>query len=276
MRATGFVRFLSFALAFLLTQGRVSVAGAEIAKEQEKVKMFLGCNARGDGVELVLELSSPRGICGFLGELCFDGSEFFLLSCGTESESLNFSYKEKPNGVVLLLDGEQNCEASCTLARFYFQKKNANVAGVFNFKLSWIGESACYFISETGALCPIEVDLTECFAGVPFNNTCGAPCAAIPEIRGVQFLSGDGKNTVTIWGEMIGDGHLGVGFRVFCVDLDTARTVSAVVSKVECRESYTLGVELPRANRFCIIITPVAYIGNRVVEGERLVLVFGR
>ena len=253
----------------------VAPIAAFAQSDDEKAVLSLKYNVFEDGVvEVMLDVSSSDGVCGLLATLEYDASALALMSCGVGEKNegiLNFTCREQRGRVAFLLDGKQNSEPRGTLASFYFRiiDENAQSATVELLTI----EKGCAYTVTNGEIREAFPDVTRAKLSIRLlsERESDADFAA-NHIAAVSFMKTDGALTLNIIGNVLDDKCFAVGYKIFCVNTETAETATVIAARMTSGERAELDVAVPRFERACVIITPLSYNGKSITEGEKRVM----
>lgn len=225
--------------------------------------------------EISLVIDSPRGICGLLATLEFDGAALALMSCGVEEQNANalsLSYIVEQNRVVFLLDGNKNSTPEGVLVKFYFKLTDASVGG--DVRVLPIADRCAFFIDRENNLKELAVDTSA--ASIIVSETAPELILppVLPRVCSVSVRRGCCELLLDITGGASGEKHFAAGFKIFAVDTETAQTTTVIIAKITNGSTFELSVAVPIGNRTCIIITPLCYNGKTITEGEKQIYLF--
>ena len=231
-----------------------------------------------DVLEISLELESRNGICGLLATMEYDESALALVSCGvgeSNEDKLTFSYKTSQGRIVFLMDGQKNSAPCGALAKFYFKISN-DISAPKNaeIRLLPIAERCSFFIDEIGAFQEISLDTRDSTVCIDKAEPENKDVIIPPRLCSLTARGADGEFWLDLVGERIGNKHFAIGFKVFAVDTHSAQTTTVIVAKVVNGEKTDLSIALPHENGTCVIITPLAYNGKKIIEGEKQIFLF--
>ena len=219
---------------------------------------------RGGELEVAVCLDSSGGICGALLDVVYDADEFLLLSVGAEC-GLSLSYVDRGGAVRILLDGVENCDAECALARIYFIRR-AGRDGTAEF---FIGGAEAYSLCAEGI---VEAEITV-GGGVYVGGTGADFCEGVELVSVSARLSEVGEVELGISLSAFGDAF-SVGARMFFVDFGGGGECGEIlVSSVGASRGGTVPCGLGVRGACCVVITPIAYVGRRRIEGEKRVAI---
>lgn len=228
-----------------------------------------GYELDGGEVEIAIMLDSARGVCGILFELFYNEDEFLLLSVGAEGGGLDLTHRDAGGAVAILLDGTQNTEGQCEIARLFFKRRIESTRGAEfvlgeDVRAFSLRENAFFeekVLVETGRFCVGSVEKIG-YGKVELS----AVSAQIREGGEVEF-----DFSLDYSGEAFA-----LGVELFIVDFGREGEcfevlISSVAVRGSKREVLTAALESDVA--FCIVITPILYVGRNSIAGEKSVAV---
>lgn len=257
----------SFPSTLLATSGENNVA-----------ELYLERTTFEDGVaEVSLMLDSSSGMCGLLAVLEYDESSLVLVSCGVadvNANVFNLTFRDDGGNVIFLIDGKQNSASKGALASFYFRLIDED-SDRGQVTLLPISDGCAFYLDIDREPKELELRISEDSVNVCDQDTCDIVTdASVARLRSVSAELGVGELTLKIVGVVTGKNHFASGFKIFAVDMKTARTSTTIVARVINGENIELSVSVPFDKRVCIIITPISYNGREISEGEKSVSVF--
>ncbi|MBQ4091487.1 MAG: hypothetical protein IJC64_04130 [Clostridia bacterium] len=251
----------------LLLRGGALAAGARSAGED--CRLYFDCKSGERRVELVLNLSSEKGICGLWASLNYDPDAVILTFCGIEDESaapLALTYRDKEGRVDFLLDGDKNCAPECALVRFYFSVKESAPQS-FGFDLVLMDEKSLLSLDDTGQIRAAAPDLVACSVSVSRDTT--PPDNSGNALIGIYSHRVGEDMEVSLVGKSAA-AQLALGFKIFAVDLVSAQTQTVLVVAISGGEAVSLRTRLSECSgAVCVIVTPIIYNGKGVIEGQK-------
>lgn len=228
-----------------------------------------GCEREDGEVEIAVFVESVNGVCGVLLELNYDDEEFLLLTVGAEMCGLDLSYRDDSGKIRILLDGNENSDAECELARLYFKRKNGR-SGRAEFAL---GEKMQAFSLRENELLEegLSVDVARFCVGEARKGEGGEIECASVDAR----ICENGEVELDFSLDFAGDAFA-IGVELFVIDWGREGEcyklfASSVVPLGS--EGDIITVRLDASEAFCVVITPILYMGRSVVAGEKPVAV---
>ncbi len=212
--------------------------------------------------ELALILSSAHGVCGILCELKYDENTLLYLGGGSEC-ALELTSLDVGGEVRFILDGIENSEAECVLARLYFKRIGL---GECCFELSGIGETSAVYFNETGALINSNAVISGCTV---IGNASSKPSVEVPKFESFELFERGGERVIS-FEVRVGNGNFAAGARLFLLDLETGksediRVVGIVSSNGIFKGEYILSGQ----KKIAISATALGYRREGEIRGER-------
>lgn len=246
--------------------------------ERDSAKLWLECkDFEGGMVEVSLMLESAEGICGLYAVLEYDESALLLVSCGVAEQNadvLNFTFRDDCGRTVFLVDGKQNSAPSGALASFYFKLSGEKNDGG-QIRLLPVADRCAFCLDGGGELREIGPYVSGATVKVDQQGSVDIVTdASAVRLCSVSTQLGDRELILNIVGNVQGKNCFAVAFKVFAVDVNTARTSTTVVARVTNKEKVELSASIPFDERVCVIITPLSYNGREIAEGDKQVFVF--
>ncbi len=166
----------------------------------------------GEKLEVELKLLSDGGICALFAEIKYDDGALLYLGGASEC-SLEFSSVDMGGAVRILLDGVENCENECVLARLFFCRTGS---GESKLEIFGAGENSVLYLN-----CNNETETREiAFFGCDIGK--GSPITDSEKVARLTFFEvKDHGGEFVISFEVSGfQGCFAAGVRFFIVDLE--------------------------------------------------------
>ncbi len=259
MKQRIFLRAMSFFTAFCM----FFCYNIPICAKENGIRVSLECRmTETEEYELSLTLSSAQGLCGLLCELKYDENAFLYLGGGSDC-ALELTYLDISSGVRFILDGSENCESECILARFYFKRIGSGESG---FELSCIGESSVVYFNEAGELINSNAILSGCTV---IGNASSEPSVEVPKFESFELFE-RGDERVISFEVKVGNGNFAAGARLFLLDLESGESEDVrVVGIVSPTGIFKGEYILSGQKKIAISATALGYRRDSEIRGER-------
>jgi hypothetical protein len=281
-KGLGAASTLIFAVIVLMLCALIAPLGVAAKNAERAVLTCSALHVGGGNVEITVHLESGK-LCALAASLEYNSDQFYFVDAKIENtladgaEKFVLSYVCDGKSVKFIADGVKNTQSGAILARFYF-KARRDGAFEFEFRLRGADGICAAAIDGNGRVGHITVD---------FSRTQGRICTASDVkkpsetkkptlMRASMEWEGESDCAELVLPIKTEENCLAVGVKAFVVDTETGKyEVYYLVARAASLHLICYGatvrfcVPVAVNGRLCVVLTPLLYVGNGIVEGEK-------
>ena len=270
--------FLLFLCTTLILSMSVSVFEIDISAADNETRAALICETSrtGEGeIEVILRLFEGK-LCALAATLEYNSDRFYFVDAKIEDTLAEgagefvLSYVCDDKNVKFIIDGVENAESGAIIARFYFKARREG-AFALEFCLRGADGVSAVALDGNGKIVSAGADFSRAAGKIYTASSEKMPILAKkPTLMSVSIEWEAGNSQAELVLPISADKNcFALEVRVFVLDLTTGKSEICCFAARYGRFCLPVSV----SGRLCAVVTPLAYQGNRTVEGDKTALV---